>query len=76
VVVTYDDNAQGTMVEESDGASQFTSVVLRPRVVLALGSEVAKAQTLHRVAHEKCFITRSVNFSVSHALDISVGSDA
>ncbi|NTY92969.1 OsmC family protein [Pseudomonas putida] len=76
VVVTYEDNAQGTMVEESHGAGQFTSVVLRPRVVLAPGSEIEKAQTLHQVAHEKCFIARSVNFPVSHAPDISVISDA
>lgn len=76
VVVTYEDNAQGTMVEESHGAGQFTSVVLRPRVVLAPGSKIAKAQTLHQVAHEKCFIARSVNFPVSHVPDISVVSDA
>ncbi|WHS59806.1 OsmC family protein [Pseudomonas sp. G2-4] len=75
VVVAYEDNAQGTMVEESDGAGQFTSVVLRPKVILASGSEIAKAQTLHKMAHEKCFIARSVNFPVSHAPEISISSD-
>jgi organic hydroperoxide reductase OsmC/OhrA len=75
VVVAYEDNAQGTMVEESDGAGQFTSVILRPKVILASGSEIVKAQTLHKIAHEKCFIARSVNFPVSHVPEISVSPD-
>ncbi|KFE55953.1 OsmC family protein [Pseudomonas syringae] len=76
VVVAYEDNAQGTMVEQSDGAGQFTSVVLRPKVILASGSGIAKAQTLHKNAHEKCFIARSVNFPVSHAPELSISPDA
>jgi organic hydroperoxide reductase OsmC/OhrA len=76
VVVAYEDNAQGTMVEESHGAGQFTSVVLRPKVILAPGSDIAKSQSLHQVAHEKCFIARSVNFPVRHAPDISIGPNA
>ena len=72
VVLAYEDKAQGTMVEQSDGAGQFTSVVLKPRVTLAAGSDLAKAQALHHVAHEKCFIARSVNFPVSHEPDIGV----
>ncbi|QJC78692.1 OsmC family protein [Pseudomonas umsongensis] len=76
VVVAYEDNAQGTMVEESNGAGQFTSVILRPKVILASGSEIAKAQTLHKIAHEKCFIARSVNFPVSHAPEISISPGA
>lgn len=76
VVVAYEGNAQGTMVEQSDGAGQFTSVVLRPKVVLASGSEIVKAETLHRLAHEKCFIARSVNFPVSHVPEITVAVDA
>lgn len=76
VVVGYEDNAQGTMVEESHGAGQFTSVVLRPKVLLAAGADIAKAQSLHRVSHEKCFIARSVNFPVSHEADVSISLDA
>ncbi len=64
VVVAYEDAAEGTMIEESDGAGQFTAVVLKPQVVLAPGSDAQKAQELHHVAHEKCFIARSVNFPV------------
>jgi organic hydroperoxide reductase OsmC/OhrA len=76
VVVAYEDNAQGTMVEESNGAGQFTSVVLRPKVILAPGSAMSTAESLHKLAHEKCFIARSVNFPVSHAPEISIIPDA
>lgn len=72
VVVAYEDDAEGLMVEESDGSGQFTEVVLRPRVVLAAGSEPEKAEALHHTAHEKCFIARSVNFSVRCVPEISV----
>lgn len=64
VVEAYEDDALGTMVEEGDGAGQFTSVVLRPRVRVAPGSDLERARALHHVAHEKCFIARSVNFAL------------
>ncbi|MBD8494978.1 OsmC family protein [Pseudomonas syringae] len=65
-VLAYEDNAQGSMIEQADGAGQFTSVVLRPRVTLATGSDLDKARVLQATAHEKCFIARSMNFPVSH----------
>lgn len=76
VVAAYEDCAKGTMVEERGGAGQFTSVVLKPKVVLAAGSNIEKAQALHHVAHEKCFIARSVKFPVSHVPDITAILDA
>ncbi|MGF0237518.1 OsmC family protein [Rhodococcus sp. IEGM1300] len=76
VVVAYEDNAQGTMLEESNGSGQFTSVVLRPKISLASGSDIEKAKALIQTAHEKCFIARSVNFPVSHAPDISISPDS
>ncbi|MBS0641834.1 MAG: OsmC family protein [Proteobacteria bacterium] len=66
-VLSYEDAAEGTMVEESaGGAGQFTEVVLRPKVVVAAGTDLAKAVALHEAAHERCFIARSVNFPVRH----------
>ena len=64
VVTAYEDNAQGTMIEEPGGAGQFSSVTLRPRVSLAQGSDPQLARTLHTRAHEMCFIARSVNFPI------------
>ncbi|UXZ97522.1 OsmC family protein [Pseudomonas phytophila] len=75
VVLEYEDKAEGTMVEESDGAGQFTSVVLKPKVTLAPGSDIEGAHALHKTAHEKCFIARSVNFPVSHAPVISTTAE-
>jgi organic hydroperoxide reductase OsmC/OhrA len=66
-VVAYEDAAEGTMVEESSGgAGAFTEVVLRPRVIVASEVDVARARVLHTIAHENCFIARSVNFPVRH----------
>ncbi len=65
-VEKYEDEAEGTMVEEPGGAGQFTSVMLRPHVTLRAGSDKAGAEALHARAHSMCFIARSVNFPVEH----------
>jgi organic hydroperoxide reductase OsmC/OhrA len=66
-VVAYEDSAEGVMTElPAGGAGQFTGVVLHPRVTVAPGADIAKAEALHAVAHEKCFIARSVNFPVRY----------
>jgi organic hydroperoxide reductase OsmC/OhrA len=66
VVTEYVDYAEGVMEETPDGSAQFTRVVLRPKVTVAPGSDVAKAKELHHEAHAKCFIARSVNFPVEN----------
>jgi len=71
VVVEYVDHAEGVMVMTPDGAGQFVRVVLRPKVTVAAGSDVAKAKELHHEAHEKCFIARSVNFPVEHEAEVT-----
>ena len=66
IVTAYEDAAEGVMAEEADGAGQFVSVTLRPRVTITAGSDPAKAQSLHHEASEKCFVARSMNFPVGH----------
>ena len=66
VVLAYTDTAEGEMQETADGGGHFTRVLLRPRVTLAAGSDAARAESLHREAHAKCFIARSVRFPVEH----------
>ena len=64
-VLGYEDAAEGTMQEErAGGAGQFTAVVLRPHVIVSRPADIAKAQSLHDIAHDNCFIARSVNFPV------------
>lgn len=75
--VSYEDASEGVMVEEAvNGVGQFVQVTLRPRVVLAPGSDKQKAELLHHAAHENCFIARSVNFPVIHEPIVEVETTA
>jgi organic hydroperoxide reductase OsmC/OhrA len=75
VILTYEDEAEGIMIEEAaGGAGQFARVTLRPRVILAPGSDREGALALHHTAHEKCFVARSVNFPVDYDCVVEVAS--
>jgi organic hydroperoxide reductase OsmC/OhrA len=65
VVTAYTDQPEGTMEEQSDGSGRLTLVVLRPTVTIIDTGDTDRADTLHHVAHEKCFIANSVNFPVT-----------
>ena len=73
VVVSYEDDAEGFMIEEANGAGQFTSIVLKPKVTLAPGANIEVAEGLHHKAHEMCFIARSLNFpiEINPTIDLS-----
>ncbi len=71
VVVSYDDDATGTMVEDGAGGGAFTDVLLRPRVVVAEASMIAAAEAAHARAHAQCFIANSVNFPVRHEATVT-----
>jgi organic hydroperoxide reductase OsmC/OhrA len=73
IVVAYEDEAEGEMIEEAPGgAGQFVRVTLRPRVRLARGADRGKALALHESAHKNCFVARSVNFPVEVAPTVEV----
>ena len=74
-VVAYTDEAGGTM-QMKDGKMRFTDVALRPQVVIAADSDPAKAQSLHHLAHEHCFVANSVNFPVTCDARVSVADPA
>ncbi|WP_265521100.1 OsmC family protein [Oerskovia flava] len=66
VVLEYEDDVEGSMRVESAGAGQFTEVVLHPRVTVTStpdGDDVTLTE-LHHLAHDHCFLARSVNFPV------------
>ena len=65
VVSHYEDSPLGMGEVGPGGAGRFTSAVLRPRIVLRPGSDLAAAQAIHGRIHEVCFIARSVNFPVA-----------
>lgn len=70
-VVAYEDEASGTMALR-DGKVRFVDVLLRPRVTVASGTDIDRAQALHDRAHDGCFIASSVNFPVRHEATITV----
>lgn len=70
-VVTYIDNAEGTMVEENDGSGCFKEVILKPAVTVLYKLMVQEGESLFDKAHKLCFIANSVNFSVRHEYSIN-----
>jgi organic hydroperoxide reductase OsmC/OhrA len=63
-VLSYRDQAEGTLVLAKDGGGHFSEVVLRPEVVVEDAAHEGKAIALHAAAHKYCFIANSVNFPV------------
>jgi organic hydroperoxide reductase OsmC/OhrA len=76
VVTAYSDDAVATMTEDADGGGRFTEVMLRPHVTVSTPDMIEKATGLHRDAHEKCFIARSVNFPVRHEPVVTAPADS
>ena len=72
IVISYEDNPVGKMVEKKDGSGHFESVVLRPTVEVEHESMMEKALSLHHDANEKCFIANSLNFKVEHEPEVVV----
>jgi organic hydroperoxide reductase OsmC/OhrA len=70
-VLDYEDQAEGLMVEEEDGAGRFTQVTLRPRITIAAQSDLKVAESLHHAAHARCFIANSVNFDIKVAATVA-----
>ncbi|MEP6617040.1 MAG: OsmC family protein, partial [Ginsengibacter sp.] len=66
IVVEYEDNAAGIMVETANGGGHFTEVTLHPIVTVTNISMTEKANELHKKANALCFIANSVNFPVRH----------
>ncbi|WP_273446444.1 OsmC family protein [Neolewinella agarilytica] len=71
-VLEYVDLAEGTMVEDADGAGRFTSVTLRPKIRIAQADKVDLAHELHHEAGKKCFIANSVNVPIAYEGEIAV----
>jgi organic hydroperoxide reductase OsmC/OhrA len=66
VVRGYEDSPLGVGETGSRGEGRFLRAVLRPTVVVARGTDLARADALHHEVRNYCFIARSVNFTVSY----------
>ena len=63
-ILSYADQASGTLGKRDGGKMSFTEVVLRPRVKLAAPIDAERYAALHAKAHANCFMANSVNFEV------------
>lgn len=66
VVEEYSDEAEGTMIQLPSGGGHFTEVTLHPTVIVQDAGMIEKANEIHALANQKCFIANSVNFKVKH----------
>ncbi len=67
VVTAYEDDPQGIGEVAPGGAGRFVRAVLRPRITVRPGADLARAEAIHHEIHKVCFIARSVSFPVEIA---------
>lgn len=72
-VLTYEDEARGTMSLDGHGGGRFEKVVLHPRVNIADAKDTATAEALHRTAHQQCFIANSCSVPITNEPKVQVG---
>jgi organic hydroperoxide reductase OsmC/OhrA len=63
IVDDYEDDAVGELTTKGV-EGQFSSVTLRPRLKVRSAAEPAVMESIHKRAHDLCFIAKSVNFPV------------
>lgn len=73
VVLSYVDSCTARMAFQ-EGKMRIVEIVLRPQVSVAPGTDLVKAEALHRTANELCFIANSVRFPIRHEPTIAEGA--
>lgn len=66
VIHGYEDAPVGKGETGARGEGRFAGAVLRPKITLERGGDLAKADALHQKVHDFCFIARSVNFPIRY----------
>ena len=69
-VLHYEDHAVAQLGKNAEGRTQMVEVLLRPKVVVAKGTNLEDARALHAKAHTACFMASSVNFPVRNEPEI------
>lgn len=76
VVLSYKDQPTGEMEEVIGGSGAFVRVDLHPKVTITATSNKERAEALHQVAHQNCFIANSLSIPVfTHSSTISFTDD-
>jgi organic hydroperoxide reductase OsmC/OhrA len=65
-VLSYEDEARGTLRFDGTGAGRFVEVTLTPRVRVARAEDVPLGEQLHELAHETCYIASSCSVAIRH----------
>ncbi len=73
-VISYEDRPTAIMKVESSGTGFFEEATLHPFITVSNLDQVGLAQSLHALAHEKCFIANSVRFPTKIDFSIQVVS--
>ncbi len=63
-VVSYSDEADAIMPED-DKPVRITRITLRPRIVVAAGSDLERARRIVGKAHHECFIANSLTSEIT-----------
>jgi organic hydroperoxide reductase OsmC/OhrA len=58
-VLAYDDEAEALMPED-DHPVRITEITLRPRIVVAAGSDLDRVRRIVEKAHEQCYIANTL----------------
>lgn len=74
-VLDYTDDAEGIM-PEGERPMRLTRITLRPKVLVAAGSDVSRFEDLMHEAHESCFIANSLNTEVVVEASVEVSDNA
>lgn len=74
VVQAYRSSAEGELEQEGPAAYRFRQIVIRPRLVVAGGSQ-SLARRVVAKAHAACLIARSLSCPVEIEPTIEAGSD-
>ncbi len=62
-VVAYEDEAVGEMPED-DQPLRIVSILLRPRITVAAGTDLDRVRKLVMQAHEDCYIASSLKTQI------------
>jgi len=70
-VLSYVDEARGTLRFDGAGGGRFVEVTLSPHVTIAPDSDLALAQRLHEPAHETCYVASSCSVPIRHRATVT-----
>ena len=63
-VLSYEDEAVGTLTKNERGVPWVSEVVLSPRIVYRQAPSAERVAELHHRAHDECFIAQSVKTNI------------